>query len=238
VVAVVGDAAHNWQDGMSEWGQTPGILAGTIGTSRGRRLAQGGLLFAASDDADSVYILLAGTVRLYRLSSAGGEVAQGYVSAGEVLGEGACFGELQREGFAEAVAEIEYVEIPSERFRSQVLSQPQAALDIARQLYLRLNRTEARLESRALQSVRARVAQALLQLVSQFGSPVGQDLLIDLPVTQTQLAALAGTTRQTANQHLRALERDGSIRQLAGRIVVCSRGDLARTAGEERELET
>ena len=55
----------------------------------------------------------------------------------------------------------------------------------------------------------------------RFGRPVEGGGSILLPLTQDEVAALAGTTRESANRALRAMVADGDIRVAArGRYVV------------------
>ena len=208
------------------------ILAVALAEGRARKYERGAIIFTPSHDAQCVYVLSNGLVRLYRLSESGGEVGYGYVRPGEVFGEVGCFRDGYRKEFAEAVTDAEAVEIPSDTFRKWIISQPAIAFEVARQIHARLGRIEARFEALVLHEVGPRIAQVLLQLSDEFGLQHGDHLTIDVPLTQTQLAALAGTTRQTANLHLRRLQRAGLVARRGGRIVLLDRSALTRVTGE------
>jgi CRP-like cAMP-binding protein len=77
---------------------------------------------------------------------------------------------------------------------------------------------------------RGRVARALLELAEDFGRLEGMHLTIDLPLTQSELATFAGTTRQTVNASLRQFEREGVTTRERRRIVVLKREHLRRAA--------
>ncbi len=69
--------------------------------------------------------------------------------------------------------------------------------------------------------VPTRIEERLLDLAGRFGRPVPGGLLVALPLTQEDLAALTGTSRETANRALRALEREGRVSMKGrGRYVV------------------
>jgi CRP-like cAMP-binding protein len=68
-----------------------------------------------------------------------------------------------------------------------------------------------------------RVARRLLELSEEYGTVV--------PLTQEQLAGLAGTSRATVNRVLRHLERAGVLSLGRGRTAVVDREALARAAG-------
>ena len=60
-----------------------------------------------------------------------------------------------------------------------------------------------------------RIARRLLEVGRLF---VGERMPVVLPLTQDEVAQLAGTTRPTANQVLRGLEGEGVVRLERGRI--------------------
>ena len=80
--------------------------------------------------------------------------------------------------------------------------------------------------------VRARIAHRLDDLAERFGRSVDGGRLILLPLTQDEVASLAGTTRESANRALRSMVSDGEIRMAArGRYVVRTR--LRRVDGTD-----
>ncbi len=70
-------------------------------------------------------------------------------------------------------------------------------------------------------SVTARVERRLVDLADRFGRPAGAGVSIPLPLTQEDLAALAGTSRESANRSIRRLVGRGRISVVKrGRYVV------------------
>ena len=98
---------------------------------------------------------------------------------------------------------------------------PRAAADL---LTTRAHRAAALAEELAWLGVRTRIAHRLDDLAERFGRAVEGGRLILLPLTQDEVAALAGTTRESANRALRSMVADGEIRMAArGRYVVRTR---------------
>jgi CRP/FNR family transcriptional regulator, cyclic AMP receptor protein len=75
--------------------------------------------------------------------------------------------------------------------------------------------------------VEKRVVRRLAELAGMFVDPGGS---ASVPITQEELAQLAGTTRPTANRILRTLESDGTIQIARGRIEVIDHPRLLRRA--------
>jgi CRP-like cAMP-binding protein len=69
--------------------------------------------------------------------------------------------------------------------------------------------------------VNARIERRLGDLAERFGRPVDEGTLVALPLSQEDLAHLAGTSRESANRALRHLITDGRLAAAArGRYIV------------------
>lgn len=95
-------------------------------------------------------------------------------------------------------------------------------------LAVRVRRLSAHLVEALHVPVDRRVVRRLLALCRQYGD--GLDATVSLPLTQTELAELAGATRPTVNKVLRALQDGGAIALARGRIEVLDREALRRAA--------
>ena len=93
-----------------------------------------------------------------------------------------------------------------------------------------MKRMENRVERLAFRDVRARVAGTLIELVEDFGKPRGEMLELDLDLTQSELATLVGSTRQSVNGCLGELESAGLIQRNGRRLVVVKPSELTRVA--------
>jgi CRP/FNR family cyclic AMP-dependent transcriptional regulator len=185
-----------------------------------RRYGRGEMVFAPTSQPHSVYLLESGLVRIYRLSEGGGETCFGYVAPGEVFGELPAFGDYPRESFAQAVRPSQVWKLPRENFRRVLSARSALALQVTRQIGDRLKRIETRIEDLVFRNVRTRVARMLGELADDFGQVENGHRVIDIPITQSELATLVGATRQTVNQTLRELSEEGLIGRDNRRIVV------------------
>jgi len=207
---------------------TPEELAELEKGATSRRYARGELVFAPTPKPSSVYLLESGLVRIYRLSEGGGETSFGYVSPGEVFGELTAFGDYPRESFAQAVRASQVLRIPRENFQRVLAARSALALQVMRQIGNRLKRIESRVEDLVFRNVRTRVARMLGELAEDFGQTENGYRVIDIPITQSELATLVGATRQTVNQTLRELSDEGLIGRANRRIVVLKPDQLNR----------
>jgi CRP-like cAMP-binding protein len=77
-----------------------------------------------------------------------------------------------------------------------------------------------RLAAALLEALYLPVEKRLWRRVDELAATYGQDPPITIPLTQEDLAQLAGTTRQTANRILREGEREGALDMTRGRVAV------------------
>ena len=87
----------------------------------------------------------------------------------------------------------------------------------------RIHRMAERMHALTL-SPEQRARWALEQLVDRFGQAEPHGRVVPLRCTQTQLARMADTSRQKVNQVMVALEREGRLQVIRGRIVVPHHG--------------
>jgi CRP/FNR family cyclic AMP-dependent transcriptional regulator len=167
-------------------------------------LRQHGTLIRQGSPGDGLWQVESGALRIAAISDAGHELLL------DVLGPGQGAGELTglpSPVTARALRPCRLFPVPA-----------RAAADL---LTIRAHRAAALAADLAWLDVRARVARRLDDLAQRFGRTVEGGRLILLPLTQDEVAALAGTTRESANRALRALVADGEIRMAArGRYVV------------------
>ena len=75
-----------------------------------------------------------------------------------------------------------------------------------------------------------RVVKELARLVECLGPATSADTGVVIPITQEELASLAGSTRPTANRALRSLAADGVVEIGRGKLVVRDADRLGRAA--------
>jgi len=192
--------------------------------------AAGTTVFAPTPDPHSVYLLEQGRVRILRVSPSGEELTLGYVAPGEVFGELPGFGEHPRESFAAASATSIVWKIPLDLFRKLLATRPTISIEITRQMGDRMKRVEARVESLVFGDVRSRLSRVLLELAEDFGRRKGNSTIIDLGLSQGELATLIGSTRQSVNGAMSELRDEGLLRLERGRAELVDLDRLRRIA--------
>ena len=180
-----------------------------------RTFLKGTILFHKDETDRALYVIASGRVRIYVPGESGREVTLAICGPGETVGELTALDGLSRSAFAEAVDDVvTYYLHYADFVRVLDISPPAEALISI--LAARLRRASDNVESMALLDVHGRLAQRLLELADRYGR--GQE--IDLDLSQTDLASLVGTSRETLNKALAAFRRQGLIKLRGQRILI------------------
>jgi len=201
--------------------------------SSSREYARGETVFEPARQPRSVYLLERGLVRIYRLSALGDEATLGYVRPGEVFGELGAFSDQPRESFAQAVRPSRAWRVPLKELRRILNMHPRIALSVTTQIGNRFKRIESRVENLVFRNLRSRVCHILLELAEDFGREAGGGTLIDIPLSQQEVATLVGATRQSVNLCLRELREAKLVSYRSRRFTLPDRVALRREAGVE-----
>jgi CRP/FNR family cyclic AMP-dependent transcriptional regulator len=102
--------------------------------------------------------------------------------------------------------------IPAEELRGFLLRCPEVTLEIASILSERLRWANERRVHVAALDPRGRISRLLLTLAGNYGRPVGDGWDLGAPLTQAEIASLAGIRLPTAEKALRGFAEAGLIK--------------------------
>lgn len=185
-----------------------------------REFAAGEMVFREGDRSDICYVVRSGRVRAIREHTDGRTITLATFGTGDIFGELAIFDAERRSATIETLEATEAVAILGDDMRRLLREHPDIAVKLLAALGSRLRETNERLTRQSFQTVQSRVASALLELVAAAraeGAGAG-DVLIT--ATQSELAQLAGSSRESASRFLAVLERAGVITQGRGRLTI------------------
>jgi CRP-like cAMP-binding protein len=173
-------------------------------------------------DGPTPLIVIGGYFRIFRNAAFVRDVTLGLAARGDVLAPGAAFGDRSAETGAEALSEGHVLFLSGEAWQRRALADPNLYLKMAASIGRRLARLQKRLEQLSRAGVESRVATSLVELADDFGTPVPGGVRLDLPISQEDLARLAGTTRETCSSTVASFARRGLVKggRLRGMVVV------------------
>jgi CRP/FNR family transcriptional regulator, cyclic AMP receptor protein len=171
-------------------------------------------IFAQGDDADAVFYIQKGKVRLAVVSKTGKEATIGIVSEGNFFGEGSLAGRVHRMGSATAMTDCELLRIDKKAMMN-ALHREHAFSDLFVGYLLARNiRYEEDLVDQLFNSSEKRLARILL-LLARFGKEGVPEVVVP-KITQETLAEMVGTTRARVSFFMNRFRKLGFIHYNGG----------------------
>jgi CRP-like cAMP-binding protein len=195
-----------------------------------RRYPRGDTLFHEGDDAGAVLVLLDGHVKAAKVSD-GREVILAFPGPGELLGELSAVDGRPRSGTVRAVDDVRALVIPGSAFRGFLERRPRVALVLLRSVVARLRDSDRQRVDYAVNDVVVRVAVRLVELCDRFGAERDGHVDTGLALTQDELAAWAGASREAVAKAMAILRSLGWVQTERRRVVVLDLPALRRYAG-------
>jgi CRP-like cAMP-binding protein len=184
---------------------------------RRRRYRRGDAVFYQGDPGTSLCIVQVGRIKLGLTSPEGREIILDLFGPGEVFGELALFDGEPRSADAAAVEASELLLLDRDEFLGYLVRRPELAIQMLSTLAWRLRRDAQLLQDAAFLDVPARLARTILRLAA---SPDQRQPAVTPRLTQTDLAGMVGTTRETLNKWLAFYQDQGLIHWDKGRVTV------------------
>lgn len=183
------------------------------------------------DPSDHVHILISGWVRVSAVVEDGREVLYALRGPGEVLGDIAAVSGLIRTASVRCLEPVTVVQLSGAQFLACLRTRPEIAIAMIKSVVTRLRDAEAARVDSAMLGVAQRVAAHLVRLVAEHGRPVEDGVMIDVPLSQKDIADQIGAALRTVARELAVLRARGIVDTGRRRITVLRLGLLRSVAG-------
>ena len=197
---------------------------------RPRRYARGEVIFLEGDQGDSLCLIAEGSIRIQLTGTDGREVVINVYGPGEIFGEMALLDGEPRSADAIAQEASRVFWLRRDDFAAFLDSHPSAAMTMLASLSQRLRHTTRVVQAATFRDVPARLARVLLDLAARHGQAVEAGIRIETRLTQGELAAMVGASRESVNRGLRSFEHSDWIRWEASRILITQPDQLRKRA--------
>jgi CRP/FNR family cyclic AMP-dependent transcriptional regulator len=207
-------------------------LEGLIRGMRVRKFRRGETVFHVGDPGDALFIVMSGSIKITLPADSGDEAILATLRPGDFFGELALLDGAPRSATAIAIEPTETYILPRERFRDLIATEPIMREALLATLAAEVRRLTHHVEELHFLDITGRLASRLSRLANESGATSLPDGSIRLagPLTQGDLAAMIGCTRQSVNKLLGMFTDDGLIRLERDRIVVLNLDGLLHAA--------
>lgn len=193
------------------------------GASRRRRYPANEVIVREDDPSDSVHVITRGHVAIMIATPLGRQLTYTILGPDESFGELSVLSDSPRTATARALDATETLALHRTDLDRLRREHPRVNDAMIRVLCAQVTRLSARLAEHLYLPVEARVRRRLLEVCHVYETAT-------IPLSQDDLAELAGAARATVNRVLRQDEADGVVTLSRRQITVLDRAGLTRRA--------
>lgn len=190
-----------------------------------RTVPRGTVLFQTGDAHRGFYLVLSGTVQVYRLNESGRMLVLHVVEPGESFAEVPLFDDETNDTYpatAETLKDSVLLFLPKDAFLSFISQHPNLCFGMLQEVSRRLREKVRHLDDLSLRDVKERLARYLWEASDDSQQSVR------LSIPKSVLAAELGTIPETLSRALRDLEDEGIILRHDDQIDLTDPATLSR----------
>lgn len=176
-----------------------------------KKLDKGNFLFHQGDQSNTVYLIKAGKLKLVQVTAEGREVILDVIGPGEVIGETALFLEQEQIFSAVALEETRLCCFNRQQFETLIQENPAFAVKIISYLGQKLYEIRREAGEATGIPVKEKLLRLLIRLAGEYGRKRPDGTVIELEITQQELANMVGASRVMVANVLRELKELGII---------------------------
>jgi len=202
-----------------------------------RKYPKGQILYFHGDEGHELYIVKSGVLKIFRQRD-DQEIVLGHQFPGEVVGELEMFHYDNRRSASVATLEPSVLWMIK---RNELMELAKLYPEILRKtIYIlseRLIQADRKLEYLAFLDIRVRVANLLLDLYENFGSPTEKGLQIKWIITQQHMASMIGASRESTAKILKEFQNESLILIHNRYIYITDLNMLQKMAGVQKDTD-
>ncbi|MGG1396346.1 Crp/Fnr family transcriptional regulator [Bacillus salipaludis] len=185
------------------------------------KMEKGSFLFQEGSAANELYMIQSGIVQLTKIIPDGRELTLRMCSRGELVGELDLFTPAPSYLLSSRVVESgEVAVIMKDVLEEKLSTNLPLSLEFMKWMSKQYRKTQTKFRDLVLHGKKGALYSTLIRITNSYGVKTSNGVLIDLPLTNQDLANFCGTSREVVNRLLSELRKNGIISVNKGSIIV------------------
>lgn len=186
-----------------------------------RKMEKGSFLFQEGSTANELYMIQSGIVQLTKIIPDGRELTLRMCSRGELVGELDLFTPSPSYLLSSRVVESgEVAVIMKDVLEEKLSTNLPLSLEFMKWMSKQYRKTQTKFRDLVLHGKKGALYSTLIRITNSYGIKTSNGILIELPLTNQDLANFCGTSREVVNRLLSELRKNGIISVNKGSITV------------------
>jgi CRP-like cAMP-binding protein len=212
-------------------GTEPGALDALASQAVVRHFPKGTIVVHEGEAAETCYVLAEGTAKVYVTGPDGHDLILATLRPPDSFGVVALLDGGVRSASVEVLDALTVAAIARSTFMGLMQGQPAVADSIARATGALVRRLTGQAADLVFLDLEGRVAKLLVSMAGRTVEDGAQPMVLDLGVTQRDLAEMVGGSRQSVNQILHALAGRAFLEMDGQEVTIRDLASLRRRAG-------
>jgi CRP-like cAMP-binding protein len=186
-----------------------------------KKIEKGTFLFQEGSLAEELYIVQSGILQISKIIPDGRELTLRMCSRGDFVGELNIFSPAPRYLLSARVTEDGDVAVIKKEVLEEKLSNDlPLALEFMKWMSQQFRKTQTKFRDLVLHGKKGALYSTLIRMTNSHGIKTNKGILIELPLTNQELANFCGTSREVVNRLLSDLRKAGIISIDKGAITI------------------
>lgn len=181
---------------------------------------KGEYIFFEEEKGDKFYVIKEGQVKLSKMIENGDEQILNIFSNNDIIAEIIAFDKGNYPASAVTMKKTTLICFERSKFEKLILEHPEIGLKLLQELSGRLRRAQQNVRDLALKDSSAKVASLLIFLAEKYGDVRRDKIILDISLTQKEMANMIGSSRETVSRVLGRFENDGLIKTSRKKITI------------------
>ncbi|MCM3112915.1 Crp/Fnr family transcriptional regulator [Lederbergia lenta] len=186
-----------------------------------RGLKKGTYLFQEGDQADAIYFIRSGKVRIGKITPDGRELTFRICGKEDFIGEMTLYcAPSKYTVHAKVLEDGICAKIRKEDLEENLLLNPNLNIEFMKMMGIHHQKAQSKFRDLILHGKKGALYSTLIRMTNSYGVSIKDGILIDLPLTNQELANFCGMSREVVNRMLGLLKKDGKVSMQEGKIVI------------------
>jgi CRP-like cAMP-binding protein len=186
-----------------------------------KKVEKGTFLFQEGSNVDEFYIVQSGILQISKIIPDGRELTLRMCSQGDFVGELNLFSPSSRYLLSARVIESGEVAVIMKDALEENLAQNQSlSFEFIKWMTQQFRKTQTKFRDLVLHGKKGALYSTLIRITNSYGIKTNKGILIELPLTNQELANFCGTSREVVNRLLSDLRKNGILSIDKGTITI------------------
>lgn len=186
-----------------------------------KKFEKGTYLFQDGDAIKGIYIIRSGKVQIGKVTPDGRELTLKICGPGQLVGEVTVFSAESKYMLdAKAIEDVSCAKIAINDLEEALLHDAKLAAAFMRWMGIDQQKTQTKFRDLLLHGKKGALYSTLIRLSNSYGVQKKDGVLIDLHLTNQELANFCGMTREVVNRMLSELKKQGVVSVSEGKLTI------------------